>query len=75
MTEKTMTAMPVAHEVARKAGQGAGVSLSYEARFLRRKVLTTAGGLPFLVDLAQTTSLDHGDAFVLADRFSAPSHC
>lgn len=43
------------------------VELSYDGRFLRRKVLTTAGGLAFLVDLAQTTSLDHGDAFVLAD--------
>ena len=43
------------------------VELTYDGRFLRRKVLTTAGGLPFLVDLAQTTSLDHGDAFVLAD--------
>ena len=43
------------------------VELTYDGRFLRRKVLTTAGGLPFLVDLAQTPSLDHGDAFVLAD--------
>ena len=43
------------------------VELTYDGRFLRRKVLTTADGLTFLVDLAQTTSLDHGDAFVLAD--------
>ncbi|MEP3687852.1 MAG: urease accessory protein UreE [Sulfitobacter dubius] len=43
------------------------VALTYDGRFLRRKVLTSRGGLPFLVDLAQTTSLDHGDAFVLAD--------
>ena len=67
MTEKTMTAMPVAHEVVRKAGQGAGVSLSYEARFLRRKVLTSDAGEAILVDLPQTTSLDHGDALVLSD--------
>ena len=36
--------------------------LTYEARFLRRKVLTTADGRSVLVDLAHTTSLNHGDA-------------
>ena len=41
--------------------------LFYEDRFLRRKVLKTAKGASLLVDLAQTTSLDHGDAFALAD--------
>jgi urease accessory protein len=41
--------------------------LFYEDRFLRRKVLKTAKGASFLVDLAQTTSLNHGDAFALAD--------
>lgn len=41
--------------------------LTYEERFLRRKVLTTARQKRILVDLAHTTSLDHGDAFVLAD--------
>ena len=41
--------------------------LSYEDRFLRRKVLTTVKGATLLVDLAHTTSLDHGDAFELAD--------
>jgi len=43
------------------------VELTYDGRFLRRKVLTTTAGLSFLVDLPQTTSLDHGDAFLLAD--------
>lgn len=43
------------------------VKLTYDWRFLRRRVLTTTGGLSFLVDLAQTASLDHGDAFVLSD--------
>jgi urease accessory protein len=41
------------------------IELSYDGRFLRRKVLTSAQGTPFLVDLAQATSLDHGDAFEL----------
>jgi urease accessory protein len=34
---------------------------------LRRKVLKTARGQTLLVDLAHTTSLDHGDAFELDD--------
>lgn len=41
------------------------VTLSYDARFLRRKVLTSDAGQQFMVDLKQTTSVDHGDAFVL----------
>lgn len=43
------------------------ISLTYDARFLRRKVLTSDGGLDFLVDLEHTTSLNHGDAFQLSD--------
>jgi urease accessory protein len=43
------------------------VSLTYDARLLRRKRLTTMGGEPFLVDLAQTTSVDAGHVFVLDD--------
>lgn len=43
------------------------VVLDYDARFLRRKVLTTKGGERFLVDLTQTTSLNQGDAFQLQD--------
>lgn len=42
-------------------------TLTYDARFLRRKVLQTASGEALLVDLEHTTSLDHGDAFALAD--------
>ncbi len=41
--------------------------MSYEDRFLRRKVLGTTGGKDVLVDLPQTTSLSHGDALELAD--------
>lgn len=43
------------------------IELTYDGRFLRRKVLTTAQGTRFLVDLAHTTSVDHGDAFELED--------
>ena len=43
------------------------VTLSYDDRFLRRKVLTSDKGEKFLVDLTQTTSVDMGDAFVLTD--------
>lgn len=41
------------------------VLLDYEARFLRRKVLTTQSGARLLVDLPQTTSLDHGGVLLL----------
>lgn len=43
------------------------IALTYEGRFLRRKRLQTREGLPFLVDLAKVTSLDHGGALVLED--------
>lgn len=43
------------------------VWLTYEDRFLRRKVLTLQSGAKLLVDLAQTTSLDHGGALVTTD--------
>ena len=43
------------------------VCLDYDTRFLRRKVLSTETGCKFVVDLEQTTSLDHGDAFELDD--------
>lgn len=49
------------------SGAGLRCSLSYENRFLRRKVLCTDAGDRFLVDLAHTTSFSHGDAFVLED--------
>lgn len=43
------------------------VVLGYDARFLRRKRLIAEDGLSFLVNLKETTSLDHGDAFQLSD--------
>jgi len=47
--------------------RGAACTLTYDARFLRRKTLTTDSGEAFLVDLPHTTSLHHGDAFELTD--------
>lgn len=41
------------------------VTLDYDARFLRRKVLTLTDGRTVLVDLAQTTSLNQGGVLVL----------
>jgi len=42
-------------------------SLDYDARFVRRKTLTSDSGTRFLVDLEKTTSLAHGDILVLSD--------
>ena len=65
-----MTDMPATRTV-RGHGAWSGaidtVVLTYDDRFLRRKVLTSAGDTRFLVDLAHTTSVDHGDAFELED--------
>ncbi|MGR3377793.1 urease accessory protein UreE [Salipiger abyssi] len=65
-----MTTLPTSHEILRKGlwdDAADTVRLSYEDRFLRRKVLKAASGQGFLVDLAHTESLDHGDAFRLTD--------
>ena len=43
------------------------VTLDYEARFLRRKRLVSDGGGPFLVELAETQSLNQGEGFRLDD--------
>ena len=61
-----------ARQILRAAERGAAdvsdlVTLDYEARFLRRKVLYTVRDQPVLVDLAETVSLDHGACFVLED--------
>ena len=54
------------HDHAHGAAMGQ-VSLTYEDRFLRRKVLTLSDKSTILVDLPQTTSLNHGGVLVLAD--------
>jgi len=60
-----MTDLPLAQTLHRKghwSGPAETCTLDYDARFLRRKRLVTDTGRGFVVDLAQTTSLDHGDA-------------
>ncbi|AXI47987.1 urease accessory protein UreE [Sulfitobacter sp. SK012] len=49
------------------SGPAQTCTLDYAARFLRRKRLETTQGQAFIVDLAQTTSLDDGDALELED--------
>jgi urease accessory protein len=58
--------MQVASKIVKGRAE-ARCTLSYEDRFLRRKVLSTDAGARFLVDLPQTTSLDQGDCFELED--------
>lgn len=41
--------------------------LTYDERFLRRKVVTTSGGRSVLIDLPQTTSLNDGDGLIVSD--------
>ncbi|NOR62071.1 MAG: urease accessory protein UreE [Rhodobacteraceae bacterium] len=43
------------------------VTLTYDERFLRRKLLVSDSGEEFLVDLPETVSLNRGDAFKLED--------
>lgn len=62
-----MTDLPIAQTTTHAHHPDETVTLSYEDRFLRRKVLTSDRGERFLVDLEATTSLNAGDAFVLAD--------
>ncbi|AXI42013.1 urease accessory protein UreE [Sulfitobacter sp. SK011] len=63
-----MTQLPIAQTLHRKGhwnGPATTCELDYTERFLRRRRLTMASGEPFIVDLAQTTSLDEGDALEL----------
>ena len=62
-----MTKLPVSQTVSKGEGQHAldRCHLTYEDRFLRRKVLTSEQGLRFMVDFEGATHLDHGDAFSL----------
>jgi urease accessory protein len=57
------------HAIRRGGAEGAfdRVVLDYRDRFLRRRLITTAGGAAVTVDLAEAVSLDQGDALVLDD--------
>jgi urease accessory protein len=59
--------LPTAHSVTHAHHGDEVVILSYDDRFLRRKVLTAASGLRFLVDLEHTASVGADEAFVLDD--------
>lgn len=59
--------LPVSRKIQHAHHADDSVVLDYEARFLRRKVLTATSGLRFLVDLSQTTSVDQHGAFILDD--------
>ena len=62
-----MTTLPTATAVAHVHHPDLEVVLTYDERFLRRKVLTTTAGERFLVDLPKGTSVGVHDAFVLTD--------
>lgn len=68
MTEERR-ALPPARALARayRCPVADRVVLDYEARFLRRRRLVTESGAALMVDLAETASLDDGDALLLAD--------
>lgn len=57
--------LPIASTVTRGHAGDDTVTLRYDDRFLRRKVMTTDAGLRFLVDLPHATSLGAEDALVL----------
>ncbi len=59
--------LPVTQSITHDHHPDDSVTLTYDDRFLRRKVLTTDAGERFLVDLEKTSSLNSGDAFVLSD--------
>jgi urease accessory protein len=58
-------ALPTARAHRHHGDANDSVALTYDDRFLRRKVLTTVSGLRVLVDLPHTTSLSHGDLLEL----------
>jgi len=65
-----MTDLPTARTLRRKGtwtDAALACTLTYDDRFLRRKVLELCDGGRFLVDLEHTESLDHGDALELGD--------
>jgi urease accessory protein len=59
--------LPTAHSITHAHRGDEVVILTYEARFLRRKVLESVNGLRFLVDLEHTSSVGVQDAFLLDD--------
>ena len=65
-----MTDLPLAQKIhAASASENAvaDCALTYEARFFRRKKLTTSEGWSFVADFEQTISLNEGDMLELGD--------
>lgn len=58
----TLAIAQIIHRAGNWSGPAERCELDYTDRFVRRKRLITLSGKPFMVDLAQTTSLDDGDA-------------
>ncbi|PJE32067.1 urease accessory protein [Pseudooceanicola antarcticus] len=70
MSERTQVTRALSALRSHELGDGEiadTVTLDYDARFFRRKGLQTDGGARILADLAQTISLDEGDALQLED--------
>ena len=61
--ETTQTLLRAGHW----SGEASVCSLTYDDRFLRRKVLTCDDGDRFLADLDHTISINQGDAFELSN--------
>jgi urease accessory protein len=62
--------MPIGSKILRKgawSGAADHVVLDYDARLVRRKRLECASGASFMLDLAETVSLNDGDAIELID--------
>jgi urease accessory protein len=66
-TSTELLAQSVLREPERSGAVWDRCSLTYDARILRRRLLRTVRDKGFLVDLAKTVSVDHGDAFQLTD--------
>ena len=65
-----MTDLPLAqkrHAAGTFEDAVADCALTYDARFFRRKKLTTTEGWSFVADFAQTVSLNEGDMLELGD--------
>ena len=68
--DKMTETLPPAHAIRRAPLSGPVydlVTLNYHDRMIRRKRLVTAHDESFVVDLAETVSLHHGDGFELTD--------
>ena len=69
MTEKGKTEIPRARLLREAPAQsGDVVVLDYDARMIRRKLLTSTQGTAFLVDLPNVTNLDEVWGFAVEDQ-------